>query len=483
MRFAFERNGRFDCPRIRDVQLNLECRDEMIPVLRALQYLHGSPKHRDKIMKLIEEDVSRDTDPDQGRPGLSYWQICVLAAIRKGCNLNYDRMQNCAENHWNLRHIMGIGDWETPTFNWRLIRDNIALLRPDTIDAISAVIVEAGHELEPDAAKKVRVDSSVVESNIHHPTDSSLIRDAVNKAIPSARILAEYYGLSGWRQHEHLQRRIKEISREIDCVCSKKGPHYYERSKPLYKKLIRLGRSIAKRCRKAIEAAQDTTEPGLLNVAGELLVYTDYIERLCNNAFRRVLQGQSVPAKEKIFSIYEPHTQIYKRGKAAKPVQFGRLTVFFEDAQGFIIHHRVLEREEQDRDIAVKETREAQRKMKGRIESISFDRGFHSPLNQEQLARLVENVCLPKMGAKQAAQQDREASEEFRQARQRHSGVESAIGCLQSGNGLKRCVDRTEVGFKRYVAMAVLGRNLHVLGKLLIKREAPKAEAAYSARN
>ena len=117
-----------------------------------------------------------------------------------------------------------------------------------------------------------------------------------------------------------------------------------------------------------------------------------------------------------------------------------------------------------------------------RIEEVSLDRGFHSPENQEQLAKVVPNVCLPKPGSKQRVEQEKTASVKFHQAKQRHSGVESAIGALQSGNGLVRCRDVGEVGFERYVALAVLGRNVHALGKMLIAQMEPKAAAATSKR-
>ena len=120
--------------------------------------------------------------------------------------------------------------------------------------------------------------------------------------------------------------------------------------------------------------------------------------------------------------------------------------------------------------------------MNGQIEQASFDRGFHSPENQRQLAEIVNQVCLPKPGKNQAAEQAAQASVTFHQARRRHPGVESAIGALQSGNGLVRCRDGSEVGFDRYVALAVLGRNLHALGKLLIAREDATAPAAQSKR-
>ena len=116
------------------------------------------------------------------------------------------------------------------------------------------------------------------------------------------------------------------------------------------------------------------------------------------------------------------------------------------------------------------------------MQKASFDRGFHSPENQEQLAKIVEHVCLPMTGKKKSQRQQEEASEEFRASRQRHPGIESAIGALQSGNGLKRCRDHTQLGFERYVGLGVLGRNLHVLGKHLLAREDSECLAASSKR-
>ena len=142
----------------------------------------------------------------------------------------------------------------------------------------------------------------------------------------------------------------------------------------------------------------------------------------------------------------------------------------------------ILPRDKGDRDVVVEQTRTAQKRHRGKIRRGSFDRGFHSPQIQDELAKILEHPCVPMPGSKQAAEQEKTASVEFRNARQSHPGIESAIGALQSGNGLKRCRDRTEKGFERYIGLGVLGRNLHVLGKLLIAREAPHSQAAYSRR-
>ena len=168
MRKAHSQQTRLDCRTVTDVELNVNCRDEIIPILTALQHIYSKPELRDAILDLVAQDVNANSRHDRGREGMHYWQILVLAAVREGCNLDYDKLQDLAEQHRALRHIMGIGDWDEDTdFSSRRIRDNVCLIRPETIEQISHMIVSAGHELDPQAAKKTRADSFVVETNIH----------------------------------------------------------------------------------------------------------------------------------------------------------------------------------------------------------------------------------------------------------------------------------------------------------------------------
>lgn len=483
MRKAFSHQQRFDSRGVRGVQLNLQCRDEIIPILAALQHIYSQPETRDAILDLVAEDVNQDSRDDVGREGMDYWQILVLAAVRLGCNLDYDKLQDFAEQHRNLRHIMGIGDWNDETdFTWRRIRDNICLLKPATIEKISHLIVAEGHRFQPEAAKQTRADSFVVETNIHWPSESTLIRDGVRKIIERCVRIASTMNLAGWRQALHLLKKVKEHSRNIQRISSRKGPRYEERIKVEYRKLLKLSGKVTQRARQLLPEAKSHQALAASVEMRELQVFLERTEQVRDTARRRILKGEKVPNDEKLFSIFEPHTQLYKRGKAGEPVQFGRLVLVFEDAAGFITHSYLLGRDEHDRDVVVPQTRIVQDRFQGALEEASFDRGFHTPENQRQLATIVASPCLPKPGAKQSAQQSRDATIAFRQARDRHAGVESAIGALQAGNGLERSRDRTELGFERYVMLGILGRNLHVLGKLVIAREASACEAARSKR-
>jgi hypothetical protein len=224
--------------------------------------------------------------------------------------------------------------------------------------------------------------------------------------------------------------------------------------------------------------------PELTDVFGPhtLQAFIVRTERVADTARRRVIENKTVPNCDKLFSIFEPHTQLYKRGKAGQPIQFGRQVLVFEDAAGFLVRGVLMDRDEGDKDVAVRETKLLQETFDNNVKRLSFDRGFHASENQNDLSQLVTHLCLPKPGAKQSVVQQSEADEEFFAAQQNHPGVESAIGALQSGNALKRCRDRSEVGLERYVQLAILGRNLHTLGRLLIAKENEDAAAGRSRR-
>ena len=437
MRKAFDRQRRMDSQTISNVPLNLGCRDEIIPILAALKHIYAQPKLRDEILQAVARDVNRDSSRKRGRKGMDYWPILVLASVRLGCNFDYDRLHDLAEQHRALRQMMGIGDWdEEVDFNWRTIRNNITLLRPETIERINHAIVAEGHQLVPEAAETVRGDSFVAETNIHYPTDSSLIRDGLRKVLSLCVAIAALVGGRGWRQHQHLYQEAKGLARQIDRVAARKGSGYEQRLQRLYRELLGLAETVLGRADKLRESLnhQGKASGEVLGLDAQLKIFLERTRHVCGTARRRVLQGETIPNHEKLFSIFETHTQLYQRGKAAEPVQFGRLVLLYEDGAGFITHAYLMPRDADDRSVVVPQTRILQERLDGHIRRASFDRGFHSPENQQELAKIVAHPCLPMPGANQAKEQAAEATVEFRQARQSHPGIESAINALQSVN-------------------------------------------------
>jgi transposase, IS5 family len=490
MRVAFQEQPRLDCPPVDAVPLNLNCRDEIIPILRALQHVYGQAQLRREILELVGNDVNAGSSPDHGREGLSYWTIMVLAAVRLGCNFDYDKLQDLAEQHRTLRLVMGIGDWQDQEdFDWRRIRDNLCLLQPATLEKINHLLVAAGHQLAPEAIAAVRGDTFVVETNIHHPTESSLIEDGLGKVVTLAAELAAVHGQPGWRQHEHLLQNVKELVREIGRTSRAKSKGA-DRLKPGYQRLLALAENLLERARQLLATLHFRTKgqgidwlgEGLDDPREELWHYLQLTEKVGGTARRRVLLGETVPNEEKVFSIFEPHTELIKRGKQPNPIQYGHKTLVIEDAVGFICHYAVVANGVLDQDVLVPAMTTLQERVGGKIKRASFDRAFHTPENQEDLAAIVDHPCIPKKGRISGRQQQEEATVEFRHARQSHPGIESAIGALQAGNGQERCRDKSKLGFERYVGLGILGRNLQVLGKLLLAQEDAKCEAAQSRR-
>lgn len=489
MRIPFDPQLRLGCDPVLDVRLNTNCRDEIIPILASLQHIYSQPTLRDELLDAVRQDVNGSSNPERGRPGMDYWAILVLGAVRLGCNLDYDKLQNLAEEHRSLRNIMGVAGWDDEqSFDWRCIRDNVCSLLPETIERINHLIVGEGHRLVPEAAHTVRVDSFVVKTNIHYPTDSSLIGDGLRLIMPVVVRLASLLGVDGWRQNKYLLRAVKKQLRVVNRIAASKGRDSKSRLKDAYRTLIDLVDRILAKALNLLGPALLTVSP--CEQASDVNMLRDKLRDLltmtiqvCNVARRRVLQGETIANDEKLFSLFEPETQLIMRGKSPDPIEFGHRVLVIEDGAGFVCHYSVMPRGAVDSEVVVGEMKQVQERLGWRIKRASFDRGFHSPENQVELAKLVPHTCLPKPGVHQAAQQEQEATVEFRESRRKHPGIESAIGALQSGNGLERCRDRTFGGYCRYVGLGILGRNLHVLGKLLLARAEKTCVAGQSRRD
>lgn len=474
---------RFDCKPIQQITLNFECRDEIIPILAGLQHLYCQEDVRNNILQLVAQDVNELSRADIGREGLSYWQIFVLSVVRLGCDLDYDKLQDLCENHRTLRCILNVGDWDSTRFGSRRIRDTLSLLKPKTIEGINQLLVTHGQSLVPEAKKQVRADSFVVETNIHYPTESGLIYDGVRKLLPISRKLADSLQVSRWRQTSHHLKKTKQQAREIARLSASDSPKVKAGVYPAYGVLLEdVGRLLDR-----VRALKKACETVKLSVAqtkwlAEVNRWYEATVKVVDTAFRRTQLREQVPNSDKLFSIFEPHTQLYRRGKAGEPNQFGRLAMVYEDGTGFISHYYLMGRQELDSDVTVEQTKIAQEKHGGQLEVASFDRGYFSPENQTKLEDIIASPCLPPRHRNQLRTWKEEASVVVLKARQRHSGIESRIGSLQSGNGMERCRDRSELGLERYFGLAILGRNIHTLGKLAIAQTHPKSEAARSKR-
>jgi hypothetical protein len=204
--------------------------------------------------------------------------------------------------------------------------------------------------------------------------------------------------------------------------------------------------------------------------------YLKHADRQAGQIRRRVLEGEAIPHAEKVFSIFEPHTEWISKGKAGVPVELGLKVCVVEDQHGFILHHRVMEKTTDDQ-VAVPVAKQTKERFPS-LSAISFDKGFHSPANQAGLKEIVAQAVLPRKGKLSEAAKAIESDPAFFRLRRQHAAVESAINALEV-HGLDRCPDHGIGGFKRYVALAVLARNIQRLGVVLKEQEAKRRRGPY----
>ena len=470
---------------ISEIKFDPKSRDDIPQILKGLQFIYTHENTRAEIFKLLEKNISPKINKNNGRPGMELWKIFVMGVLRLDLNLDYDRVHHVVNHDGLIRQMLGHGAFDqADNYQLQTIKDNVSLLTPELLDEINQVVVKTGHILlkkKENDLLRGRCDSFVVETNVHFPTDINLLFDAMRKVITLSSELCEHHGLSDWRQHAYNVRHVKRLMRTAQ---NKKGTH--TKTEDQKKKSVAL---IVEAHQEYINVAQ-----GYLNKAEHVLksletkgfsdikditltesirTFISHGTRQINQIERRVIFGEVIPHHEKVFSIFQPHTEWVMKGKAGVPVELGVKVCVLEDQYQFILHHMIMEKKTDDQ-VAVAMIDETKKRFKN-LSTCSFDKGFHSPKNQKELNEKLDVVALKRKGRLSREARDIESSDEFRKAQHKHSAVESAINALEV-HGLDMCPDHGIDGFKRYVALAIVARNIHRIGAILKQQEQKRSE-------
>ena len=207
----------------------------------------------------------------------------------------------------------------------------------------------------------------------------------------------------------------------------------------------------------------------------ELKYYNDMLEKHIDLVSRRLIKGEVVPSSEKLYSIFETHSEWLTKGKKFNPVEIGHNVLIATDQFNFIIHHKVLEKQT-DSQVTQELAIILSEKFPNLIDSLSLDKGFYSKENKEFVQKLIPRPIMPKKGKRNKEETLVEHSPVFIKLRNAHSAVESNINQLEH-NGLGRCPDSGIKNFKRYTALSILAYNLHKLGEHLRKNQVLKKAA------
>jgi len=472
MRKRFEQQFVIGRLPIEETEIPTQKRSGALPSLcGALKEIFIAPKWNEKIFKILEKKVSKGKQ-NTGRPGMDLWQIFVLAQVRLCQNISYDELHDHANHHTLIRQIMGIESgfgYEKVKFSYRSIIDNVSLLDDQSVKEINDIIVEFGHEVfkkKESTALRLKTDSFVTESNVHFPTDYNLLWDSARKSIDMVTKFQEKYNLEGWRKIKNWRNDLKNKMRALGHASASGGKGKQER----VKKATQIYLSKAKALEQKLEKSKNTFPQ---NDIVDLIIFMEMehfmglLHKHIDLLERRIIKGEEIPHKEKMFSIFEDYTEWITKGKLHPNVELGKKTAITTDQYHLIVDYRIMEHQA-DSEIV----QDVAKKLLGQylIYSWSFDKGFWHKDNKEFFKSRIEKVIMPKKGKRNKTEEMEETQRIFKTLKNRHSAIESNINELEC-RGLDRCPDKSYNHFKRYIGLAVSAYNLRRIGAKLISKE------------
>ena len=476
---------------IANIVIDVTSRDDIPLILLGLQHIYTIEPLQKAVFKILQEIIPRKSKDNstksvavasnRGRPGMEQWTILVLGTLRLALNADFDRIQELANEHRTLRMMLGHGIFDDKNYRLQTLRDNLKLFTPDIMDRINTEVIRSGYQLlniDATALIQGRCDSFVLKTDVHFPTDINLLYDAIRTLFRQCVTWRNSYHLPEWRQHKHNLSQFKQQYRKIQKLRHSTSQDEKKKQEKAvliseeHQVYIDLAQKYLGRVANSYELLLHTYKvPSVL--LQDMQIFRQHGDRQIDQIKRRVIEGEKIPHDEKVFSLFQPHTEWVSKGKAGKPVELGIRVCIMEDRHGFILHHKVMQKETDDK-IAINMVKATQAKFP-QFTACSFDKGFHSKSNQSDLKEILEQVTLPKKGKLSAKDKEHEYAEEFKQAKKKHSAVESAINALQV-HGLSQCRDHGIEGFERYTALAVLSRNIQKVGA--IKREMERQRLA-----
>jgi IS5 family transposase len=448
------------------------------PVLQAIADFLDD---QEEMIETIRGDLRRGLkNPDTGRHGLTAQQVLRSLVLMRVKNWDYRELRERIADGYTLRQFT--------EFHCQLVPKHDAFQRafvrltPETLMAINKLLVQAAVALGLEDGKKLRVDTTVVQTDIHHPTDNTLLWDVVRVVTRLVGRLADVIG----RRIKGFPNRTRAARRRMLAIQRMTTTQRHEQQTGKYRELIGIAEEVVEGARLALRDTRNARGRDLLSdlaaeeLRKEIDRYCGLGDRVVDQARRRVLEREQVPNAEKIYSIFEPHTDLIKRGKVRTPVEFGHKVFLAESAQGLITQYKVLKGNPSDEDHVEPSLKRHKDAFGSVPELYGSDRGFFSDKNVASCERGgVKVVCIPQRGGKKTPEREAyEKSPAFKKGQRFRAGIEGRISVLFRGRGMKRCLAEGYERFELWVGAAVLANNLMTIASLLTMRSSRRRRAA-----
>jgi len=361
------------------------------------------------------------------------------------------------ENSDFLRSFVGFGFCK-PMMDFSFLSKAFAALSEKTWERVNRSLARYAKKEAFITGEKLRTDTTAYEANIHYPTDSSLLWDSfrvLTRVLRRVQVELPHLGL----KHRYHEKKVKKLAFYIARNAKSTSKRTQRKVKSAYRVLIERVRWIAGVSKEVQQRL------GLASFqALELESFTPIVDRIADQAQRRIFDGEIVPADEKVYSLFEDHTELLKRGKAGKPVEFGHKVLIAQTGEKFITHYRVMRRREDDTAL-LSETLATHRALFKQAPSVlAADKGFYQSVHQlAKLEKGIETVSICKKGRRTPAEVAREHSHAFQEGQSFRAGVEGSISVLKRAFKLNRCLFKGYKHFASSVGCAVFCHNLVLL--------------------
>ncbi|MCL4294165.1 MAG: ISNCY family transposase [Anaerolineae bacterium] len=427
----------------------------------------------EQLYHLIKADLAKHRPKTllTGRNSTPVEVIIRMLAVKRLYRWSYALTEQHVRDSLILRWFCRI--YFEPVFDHTNLNRWALLIQPETLHAFNDRLTTIATELKVTRGRKLRTDGTVVETAIHYPTDSSLLADGVrvlSRTLKRAKGLVSQVADVPTAVLRDRTRSARQHARRIVNGTRQKSAMAKTAMKRAYQQLIGVAQASVQQAQTVLPMLQAQTELPAQKLATTLTTFIPRLEQALNQTVRRVIDGEMVPAAQKIVSLFEAHTAIIRRQKAGKETEFGHKVWLDEVEGGIISRWEVLDGNPDD----AKQWRPAldhHRQQFGQPpRQASGDRALYSPDNEAYALRQgVKRPILPQPGHKSEARRQYEAQPWFKRGRRFHAGVEGRISVVKRKHELGLCRDHGEDNFDKWVGWGIIAANLAVMGTALAR--------------
>lgn len=431
----------------------------------------------DQLLDTVFEALTRrhPNSRRHGRPSFPAEVVLRLLVLKHVRNWSFGVLEREVRANVVYRHFTRIGFGAVP--DDKALGRIARALGPDVISELHRRLIEMARHERVVSGRKLRLDTTVVEANVHYPTDSSLLDDGLRVLTRTMRRIQETAGSAG----EKLRDRMRSVGRIVmrigRSVRSEQGA---ERRRTLYSKLLETGGRVVAQARRfaaevkdGVKRSADPLGDALLRgLRKQLETMVERVEQVRRQTKQRVFGG-NVHAPDKLLSVFEPTTEVILKGKAGKPNEFGKMVKVQEAENQIVTSYEVYEQRPDDRAILLEAVAEHERRLGRRPRLVAADAGFSSAAKERELERMgVERVSIPNYATRDPVRRGRQKQRWFKRGQKWRTGCEGRISVLKRRHGLGRSRYPGLDGMRRWVGLGVIADNLINIGACLEARAA-----------